>query len=129
MTTFSGNDGVVKNSSNAVAEVRSFTVNQAAETVDDTVMGDSWRSHKLTFKTWSGTVECFWDDTDSTGQEAWTVGSSVTLTLLPEGTTTGDYSLSGTATITGVNHSQNSDGIVERSFDFQGNGALTISTV
>jgi hypothetical protein len=129
MATFSGNDGVVEIGANNMAEVRSFTVNQTAETIDDTVMGDAWRSHLTGLKTWDGTVECMWDDTDTNGQEALTIGTSVSLTLCPEGDTTGDYTLSGTATVTGVTQTQSYDNtVVTRSFTFQGSGALTIGT-
>jgi len=129
MATFSGNDGVVEIGANTMAEVRSFTVNQTAETIDDTAMGDSWRTHLTGLKTWDGTVECMWDDTDTNGQEALTVGSSVSLTLCPEGDTTGDYTLAGTATVTGVTNTQSYDNtVVTRSFTFQGSGALTIGT-
>lgn len=129
MATFSGNDGVVEIGANTMAEVRSFTVNQTAETIDDTAMGDAWRTHLTGLKTWDGTVECMWDDTDTNGQEALTVGSSVTLTLCPEGDTTGDYTLSGAATVTGVTNTQSYDNtVVTRSFTFQGSGALTIGT-
>jgi len=129
MATFSGNDGVVEIGANNMAEVRSFTVNQTAETIDDTAIGDAWRSHLTGLKTWDGTVECIWDDTDTTGQEALTIGTSVSLTLCPEGDTTGDYTLAGTATVTGVTQTQSYDNtVVTRSFTFQGSGALTIGT-
>lgn len=128
MATFHGKEGVVKNGSNAVAEVNSFTLNSSVETSDDTVMGDTWRSHKTGFKTWNGTVECQWDDTDTNGQESFTEGASVTIHLLPEGTDTGSYDYTGTATITEVVHNQVKDGIVTRTFNFLGNGALSRTT-
>ena len=130
MATFSGNDGIVKVGANAVAEVMSFTVNQTMEPIDDTSMGDSWRSHLAGLKTWDGTVEVRWDDTDTNGQEALTVGASVTLNLLPEGGTAGDYQLSGTASVTSISQTQSYDNTtVTRTFTFQGSGALTIGTV
>lgn len=130
MATFSGNDGVVKIGANQVAEVMSFTVNQTMEPIDDTVMGDSWRTHLAGLKTWDGSVECRWDDTDTNGQEALTVGASVTLNLMPEGSGVGEYELSGTASVTSVSQTQSYDNTtVTRTFTFQGNGALTIGTV
>jgi len=128
MATFSGNDGVVKAGANNIGEVMSFTVNQNMEPIDDTSMGDVWRSHLAGLKTWDGTVETRWDDTD-TAQEALTVGASVTLELYPEGTTAGDYKLSGTASITSISQTQSYDNTtVMRTFTFQGSGALTIGT-
>ena len=128
MATFSGNDGVVKSGSNAVAEVRSFTVTESIETVDDSAMGDTARTHKTGLKSWSGTIECHFDDTD-TAQQGLAVGSSITLNLQPEGDTSGDFLLTGTATITEVTHTNTIDNIVERTFNFLGNGELTETTV
>lgn len=129
MATFSGNDGIVKIGTAAVGEVMSFTVNQTMEPIDDTSMGDSWRSHLAGLKTWDGSVEVRWDDTDTT-QESLTVGASVTLNLLPEGDTAGDYELSGTASVTSISQTQSYDNTtVTRTFTFQGSGALTIGTV
>ena len=128
MATFSGSDGVVKVGGTAVGEVRSFTVNQNAETIDDTVMGDSWRTHKTGLKAWDASVEVLFDDTDAQ-QTALAVGSSVTIALYPEGDTTGDYELEGTATVTGVSNTQSYDNtLVTRTFTLQGSGALTIGT-
>lgn len=128
MATFTGNSGVVKEGSNTLGEVKSFSVTESSETIEDTAMGDSWRSHKAGLKSWSGTIECWFDDTD-TAQGNLTPGASVTLNLQPEGSTTGDFLLTGTATITEITHTNTIDGIVERSFTFQGSGALTRSTV
>ena len=128
MATFSGTDGVVEIGGTALVEVRSFTVNQNSETIDDTVMGDSWRTHLAGLKTWDGTVEVIWDDSDVTA-ESLIAGASVTLTLCPEGDTTGDYTISGTATVTGVSQTQGYDNtVVSRTFTFQGSGAATIGT-
>jgi hypothetical protein len=129
MATFLGKEGVVKVGSATVAEIKSFSVTQSAATAEDTVMGDSWTTHKVTQKSWAGQVACFWDDTDTTGQVALAVGVEVTLKLYPEGTTTGDYELSGTAIINSVETQLAHDGIVEATFGFQGSGQLTIGTV
>jgi hypothetical protein len=128
MATFAGNDGVVKIGANALAEVRSFTITETIETIEDTSMGDASRTHKTGLKSWSGNLECHFDDTD-TAQGNLTVGASVTLNLQPEGDTTGDFLLTGTATITEVTHTNTIDNIVERTFSFVGNGDLIQSTV
>ncbi len=131
MATHHGKDGVVKVGANAVAEVTQFSVKVAAQTADDTAMGDSWKSHisGKTINSWSGSLTCHWDETDTQGQEALTIGASVTLGLYPEGGASGATYLSGTATITGINYTVSKDNVVERAFDFEGNGALTQSTV
>lgn len=129
MATHLGIEGQVKIGANTVAEVVNFSVESTANTADDSAIGDAWATHLVGMKSWSGSITCHWDETDTNGQEAMTVGASVTLNLYPEGSTTGDKYMTGTATITsvGVNVSGN-DAVIQRTFGFTGNGALTIST-
>lgn len=129
MATHIGRDGVVKVGSNDVAEVRSFSLNETADTVEDTTMGDTARTHLITLTSFDGSIDVFWDETDTTGQVALGVGSSVTLALYPEGDAAGDTYYSGTALVTGVSRSSSFDGMVEASITVQGSGALTTSTV
>lgn len=129
MASHIGRDGIVKVGSNTVAEVKSFSIEESADTVETTKMADTARTHVITLTSFSGSVDCFWDETDSSGQGALTVGASVTLALYPEGDTTGDTYYSGTALVTGVSRSSSFDGMVEASISVQGSGALTSSTV
>mgnify|MGYP000498301311 CR=1 FL=1 len=125
MATHHGNDGSVAVGANTVAEITEFSVNETGETADDSAMGDTARSHKGGKVSWTGILSCWWDETDTDGQEALTVGASVTLNLYPEGSGSGARYATGTATITEVGVTTPQDGIVTRSFSFQGNGALT----
>ena len=128
MATHTGSEGTVKVGANAIAEIRSYSVEQTGDTVEDTTMGDSWRTHKATLKSWTASVDVFWDETDTTGQGALNVGTEVTLNLYPEGSTTGDAYFTGTGIITGKTVSASYDGMVESSISVQGTGALTQST-
>ncbi len=128
MATHTGSEGTVKVGANTVAEIRSFSISTTADTAEDTTMGDSWRTHKTTLKGWSGSLDCFWDETDTTGQGAMVEGAEVTLNVYPEGATTGDKYYTGSAIITGLTINSSFDGLVEASFTFQGNGALSFST-
>ena len=92
-------------------------------------MGDVARTYKPSLTSFSGSVDVFWDETDSTGQGALSIGAEVTLNLYPEGSTTGDTYLSGSAIVTSRSISSSFDGMVEMSISVQGNGALTTSTV
>lgn len=129
MATHTGSEGTVKVGANAIAEIRSYSVEETADTVEDTAMGDSYRTHKTTLKAWSGTVDVFWDETDTTGQAALTVGSEVTANFYPEGSTTGDAYMTGTAIVTGKTVSASLDGMVESTITLQGTGALSRTTV
>lgn len=129
MATFTGSDGVILVGSDQIAEVRSYSIDETMDTLEDTAMGDTSRTYKTSLKSFSGSADVFFDDTDTAGQGALTVGSSVTLNLQFEGDTTGDHKLSGTVLITGRTISASFDGMVEASISFQGTGALTESTV
>ena len=129
MTTHIGNSGEVLVGANAVAEVLSFSWSSSTNTADDTVIGDDWTSHIAGTSSWSGSVSCYYDKSDTTGQEALTEGASVELHLISEGTGTGNIDVNGTVTITGIESSTENDSIVTRNFTFTGNGAKTESVL
>ena len=128
MATFTGKAGVVQTGSNALAEVRSYSITQTGDTTESTSMGDSAKPFEATLTEFSGAVDLFFDDTDSSGQVSLTIGSSFTLNLAPEGTGSGSYKLSGSAIVTDITRSASHDGLVEMTIAFQGTGALTIGT-
>ena len=125
MATHKGSEGTVKVGSNAVAEIRSYSIEESADTLEDTSMGDSARTYKPSLTSFSGSLDVFWDETDTNGQGALTIGSQVTLNVYPEGSDTGDSYYTGTAIVTGVTRSASFDGLVEASISVQGTGALT----
>jgi predicted secreted protein len=127
MATHTGSEGTIKVGSDTVGEIRSYSISQTADTIEDTTMGDSSRTYKTGLKSFSGSVDVFWDETDA-GQTALSVGSSVTFNVYPEGATTGDKYFTGTALVTGLTVNGSSDGMVEASLTLQGTGALSLST-
>ena len=129
MANHKGSEGVVKVGSNTVAEVRDWSISETAETIDDTTMGDSARTRQVGLTSCSGSLTAFWDETDTTGQGAMTVGSAITLNLYPEGETTGDSYATVSAIITEEGKSATMDGMVEATFSWEGNGAVTWGTV
>ena len=129
MATHAGSEGTVKSGANDIAEIRSFSLEESADTIEDTTMGDTSRTYLTGLKTFSGSVDVFWDETDTDGQVSFSVGSSVTLAVYPEGDTAGDTYYSGTAIVTGRTITSSFDGMVEASFTLQGTGALTATTV
>ncbi len=128
MGVHKGSEGVVKFSTNAVAEIRSYSIETTADTLEDTTMGDSARTFLPSLTSWSGSLDCLWDETDTTGQMAADVGSTITITVFPEGAATGAMRYSGSAIITGKSITGSYDGLVEASISFQGTGALTEAT-
>ena len=128
MATHAGSEGTVKVGANAIAEIRSFSVEETGDTIDTSSMGDTARTYLAGLKTYTASIDCLWDETDTTGQGAMTVGSTVTLNLYPEGSTTGDIYYTGSAIITGRTITSSYDGLVEMSITCQGTGALTQAT-
>lgn len=130
MATHTGSEGTVRvGATNAVLEIRSYSLEETADTVEDTSMGDSYRTFKTTLKGWSGSVDVFWDELDTTGQGALVPGSEVAIRFYPEGTTTGDVYLTGQAIVTGKTITGSFDGMVESTITVQGTGALTSAAV
>ncbi len=126
MSTFHGRSGQVYVSSNQVAEVNEFTLDIQAEFADDSQLSDQDKTtHADPIRSWRGTVSCWWDDTDTNGQEALDAGNSVTLNLRHEGTGSGLSQFSGTARITGESITTSKGGINQRTFTFEGSGALS----
>jgi len=110
MATFKGNDGVVLIGTDVMAEVISFSVDETADTIEDTVMGDTSKTYKASFTDFTATVETYFDDTD-TAQNNVTAGDTVVLKLQMEGNTTGDHQLTGSAIVTSRSIGVTSDGI------------------
>ena len=129
MANHTGSEGVVKVGANTVAEVRDWSLSETADTIEDTSMGDSARTRKSGLTSASGSITAFWDEADTTGQGAMTVGAEVTLNLYPEGATSGDTYATLSAIITEAGVSASFDGMVESTFSFEANGAVTWGTV
>lgn len=127
MATHTGSEGTLKVGANTIGEIRSFSISESADTLEDTSMGDAARTYKPSLTTFTGSVDVFWDEAD-TGQMAMTVGSSVTFSAYPEGATAGDKYYTGTAIVTGLTINSSFDGMVEASITLQGTGVLSLST-
>ena len=131
MATHTGSEGTVRVGANVIAEIRSYSVEETSDTAEDTSMGDSYRTFKTTLKAWTGSVDVFWDETDTNGQNALVVGTEVTVNFYPEGATAGQSEryYQGSAIVTGRTVSASLDGMVESTITLQGNGTLSYLTL
>ena len=127
MATKLGRDGLIKLSSTTIGELRNYALTHSSDTVEDSVLGDTYRTRLASMKSFSVSGDLYWDEGDA-GQLLITIGSSVTLNLYPEGASTGDVYYSGAAIVTKFDISANFDGIVEGSIAFEGNGSLSTLT-
>ena len=129
MANHKGSEGTVHVGRNAIAEIRSYSLEESCDTIEDSTMGDSARTYLASLTTFSGSVDVFFDESDTNGQVALAVGSSVTIKFYPEGSSSGDTFYSGTAIVTGKTISASFDGMVEASISVQGTSAITTATV
>lgn len=127
MANHLGREGVVKLSSTTIGELRNYSLAQSSDVVEDSVIGDTFRTRKATMKTWSVSGDLYWDLADA-GQVLLTIGSSVTVNLYPMGTTSATY-YSGGGIVTKYDVSAAFDGMVEGSISIEGNGTLSVLTV
>ena len=129
MATHTGSEGTVQIGSDTLGEIRSYTIESTAETIEDSAMGDSARTYKAGLTTFTGSFEVYFDETD-TAQNAVDAGASVTFSVYPEGSdTSGDVYYTGSGIVTGRTITASFDGMVEMSLSIQGSGALSESSV
>jgi len=127
MAIHKGSEGTVHVGTDAVAEIKSYSVEDTMDTIEVTTMGDTFRDYETTLESFSGSIDVFWDEVD-TAQIALQAGSEVVLKFYPEGTASSAKYYTGTAIVTGLSISASFDGMVEASISVQGKSALTLAT-
>jgi hypothetical protein len=129
MATETSANGVIKVGANAIAEVTGYSITYTSDTVEDTVMGDTARTYKATLKSYTASIDCMYDQTDTNGQLALNVGDSITYSLYPSGETSGDVYFTGSGIITSQAINGSTGEMISATFEVQGSGDLTESTV
>jgi predicted secreted protein len=127
MATHTGSEGVIKIGSTVLGELRSYTLENTSDTIEDTSMGDASRTYKVGLKGFSGSASLFFDELDA-GQILILVGTEIAIKVFPEGASSGDKFYEGNAIVTGYNISASFDGMVEAEMTFTGTGTLSLST-
>ncbi len=99
MATTKGSSGVVKlavsgGSVAAMGEIRSFTLDETADTIEDSVMGDTSRTYVSSLKTATLSMDVYWDDADAV-QLVMDAAADLDFELYPTGTGTGEKYYSG----------------------------------
>ena len=117
MTTATGNSGSLSFAAGTITELKSWSLEESAEQVDDTAMGDTNRTSKSGLPTASGTIEVHYDEADSV-QESMDAGANGVLILFPKGNTSGKPRITLTVQITGRSTSGAIDEILPQSFNY-----------
>ena len=128
---YTGTSGVCKfevdgSSATEIASVRSFSVSQAGDIIETSVMGSTSKTFLGGKTTFTGTMDLlFRDDASAQSGLFSAVGGSPTdIELFPSGETTG-IKLSGSVLITGHDIAVDQNDAVTATVSFQGTGALT----
>lgn len=129
MAVHKGSEGTIKVGSNAVAELVSYSLTENIDLIETTDIADAARVYTTGKTSWSGEVATNWDETDSSGQGALTIGASVTLNVYPEGAGSGDTYYTGTAIVTSLDKGADGEGLVTNTIGVTGSGALSSATV
>ena len=133
MTTFIGNNGVVKTaadggSATAMTEVRGFTIESSSDVIDCSVMGSLNRVYKPGMNTFTGTIDVYYDAADAE-QSRLVAGANIDFELYPTGETESGsddfHKFTGGGLVTGRTVTNTVDGMVEMTLTIQGSGALT----
>jgi predicted secreted protein len=106
MANHLGREGTVKISSTTIGELRNYSLAHSSDVVEDSVIGDTYRTRKATLKTWT-----------------------VTVNLYSEGIASTSTYYTGSGIVTKFDISAAFDGMVEGSISIEGNGALSTLTV
>ncbi|MEA1961279.1 MAG: phage tail tube protein [Bacillota bacterium] len=121
-----GKSGKLSLGDNTVSDIKDWSLDLGADTIDVTALGDEWKNYIAGLKEWSASAEgSFAIHTDTNGQAALQTaflnGSEVALKLYLNAT---NY-YSGSAYISSLSVEDPVDDAVNVSFEFQGTGALS----
>lgn len=117
MTTETGNSGTLDFGGSAITELKSWSLEEAAEQIDDTAMGDTNRTSKSGLPSANGTIEVHYDEADSV-QESMDPAVAGVLILYPKGNASGKPRITLTVQITGRSTSGAIDEILPQSFNY-----------
>lgn len=85
MANHKGSEGTVHIGADAIAEIKSYSVNESMNVIDDSNIGDTAKTFQAGSTEWDGSVDVFWDEL-GTAQIALTNGAAVTVKFYPGGT-------------------------------------------
>lgn len=130
MASSAGSGGVFKisqtdGSEAAVNEVRSYSFDVTADTIEKSVMGNTARGYLAGLSSSTLSVEVYWDSSD---QAEFDERATVYWEIYPTGTGAGEKYYHGSGVVTGKTISAAFDGMVEASFSIQNSGAVTEAT-
>lgn len=128
MATYTGQDGSITIDGDAVANLRSWSMDYTVNTVESTVMTDDFRTYKQGVKEWSGSADIYYDTTVVGNIEDAITSGQVAFVGYPSDSGSGNPKVSGNIIVTGISVNSTMEGMVEASISFQGTGSVTLGT-
>ena len=123
MACYAGKDGALSIGGTNVAMLTAWNVSQSAETLECAYMGSVWKENKAGLLAWEGSADAnFTDDATSGADNAFTVGSEVSLVFYP--VNGGTMGFTGTAIVTSIDNDASLGDVQTVSLSFTGTGAL-----
>lgn len=126
-TPLAGVGGAVKNTTNAVANIDTWSVDAGAAVSKTTSFGatGSWETNQATLKNWTAKCSGRVDPADTNGQVAFLNGLGNTFSVSFFLDTTKNWA--GSGILTTISPKVAADGLGEVEFTFTGTGALTVT--
>jgi len=117
MPTATGNSGSLSFAAGAITELKTWSLDESAEPIDDTAMGDANKTSKAGLPGATGNIEVHYDQADAV-QESMDAGASGVLILFPKGNTSANPRITLTVQITGRGTSGAIDEILPQTFNY-----------
>jgi hypothetical protein len=141
MATYTGNDGAVSVNGKAIANVKTFSVDIKADTIETSAMGVDARTYVKGLSSFSGSADVLFDTVDwdtagevttfnptDTGSLVGASGVSVKFFVYTDKSSGNDIAFTGSVIVTGYNIKSSFDGLVEATISFQGTDLVTYAT-
>ena len=128
MATYTGQDGALTIGGDAVAELRSCSMDLTINTTENTVMKDDTRRYKPGIQEWSGSADIYYSTAVVQNINDSITAGQVAFIGYPSTDAAGDPKVSGNIIITGISINSTMEGMVESSISFQGTGDVVIGT-
>ena len=141
MATYTGNDGAVSVNGKAIANVKTFSVDMKADTIETSAMGVDARTYVKGLSSFSGSADVLFDTADwdtagevttfnptDSGSLVGATGVAVKFFIYTDKSSGNDIAFTGSVIVTGYNIKSSFDGLVDATISFQGTDAVTYAT-
>lgn len=135
MANYQGNNGTVKIKSGAdtltaVADVRSWSITMTRDVVENTAMGDDFRTYLKGLQSYTGSMEIVYNDSESSVVDTAInpdTDAAVTVEFYADSNNSSTAKFVGTVIVTSFSASNSYDGLMTATVEFQGTDNPTLT--